>query len=247
MSTPVQKWTGPIPARHVAVLGEHEHEWDAAREARALFPGHPVPVVLEARALAGLDRPVEAEQRAEKLPMLPLDATETAAHLVEIGDALGAHGHGAAATRMYERALRSWQQHGSPTTPRQHRAYADLLRRLGRLGEAAEHGALAHSGAPEDGVAHALVGLIAAQRGDRREAEQILAELAARRDPYDRGRTTYGRARLRSHLGDLDRAVELLRQAHAQGMAIGYDMHFDHDLRPLRGHPRYEELIRPKG
>ncbi|MFP4624792.1 MAG: TPR end-of-group domain-containing protein, partial [Gemmatimonadota bacterium] len=125
-------------------------------------------------------------------------------------------------------------------------ARAEVLRRLGRLDEAAGHAAAAHAADPDSRSAHALVGLIAAQRGDREAAERIEAELAAREDPYDRGGNTYNRACIRARLGDLDRAVALLRQAHAQGQPIDDWIRTDPDLQGLRGHPGYEELIRLK-
>ena len=79
------------------------------------------------------------------------------------------------------------------------------------------------------------------------KAERIAAELAARDDPYDFGGNTYNRACIRARLGDLDRAVELLGQAHTEGSALGIWLRVDPDLRPLDGYPPFEQLIQLKG
>jgi tetratricopeptide (TPR) repeat protein len=229
------------------VLGKHEEELEAARAARRIFSDRPGPVYLEARALAGLDRPGEAEALVDEIMMLASSRRNAAAWMRQTGDALAADGHRDAARRVYDRALKALQDQGSPETPAEMLARADLLRRVGGLDEAAALSATAHAADPDDRQAQALVGIIAAQRGDRGQAERIAAELAGRNDSYDYGGNTYDRACIRAQLGDLDRAVELLRQSHAEGQPIGYWIRVDPDLQPLHGYPAYEDLLRPKG
>jgi TolB-like protein/tetratricopeptide (TPR) repeat protein len=229
------------------VLGEYDKEFEAAREARTHFPDRPGPIYVEARALAGLRRPAEAEARASDLLLLTLSPTTAANWLERIGDALAAHAHAEASERLYGRALDLLEKQGDTQMLAGKLAYADLFRRVRRLEEAAAHVAAARELDRGDRQAHELAGIIAAQRGDRHAAERIDAELAARGDPYDRGVSTYARACIRAQLGDLDRAIELLRQAHVEGQPIHHWIHLDPDLRPLRGHPVFEALIRPNG
>jgi tetratricopeptide (TPR) repeat protein len=228
------------------VLGKHRQELKAAREGRSFFPGHPNPIVDEARALAALGQAGQAESRVDELLMLPA-TDDLAARLLSIGDALAAHGHGEAAGRVYARALHWLEEREFSADPWLHRSYAETLRRMGRLAETADRAEALHTGDPGARTAHALVGIVAAQRGDRALAERIEAELAAREDSYDHGGNTYNRARIRARLGDLDRAVELLRQAHAQGQPIAAWIRMDPDLEPLRAHPAFRELVRPRG
>ena len=51
-----------------------------------------------------------------------------------------------------------------------------------------------------------------------------------------------------TQLGDRDRAVELLRQAFAQGKYQEYFgmIHREIFLEPLRGYPPYERLMKPR-
>lgn len=229
------------------VLGEHGRELEVAREARDHFPGHPAAFLFEARALAALHRPEESEARAEALLALASEVTATSGLLVRIGDALAAHGHDDAARRVYGHGLQWWREHGSPGNPAERVSYADLLRRMGRLEEAAAAARQAHAAAPDDHHAHALIGLIAARRGDREVAERIEVELHDLDDPYRRSALTYYRARIRAQLGDRVRAAELLRQAHSEGLWLGHGVRVHHDLQSLHGYRPFDELMRPKG
>ena len=75
----------------------------------------------------------------------------------------------------------------------------------------------------------------------------MAGELAERDDPYHFGENTYHRARIRARLGDVDRAMDLLRRAHSEGQWLGYGPRVDPDLSPLHENPAYQELMQPKG
>ena len=57
----------------------------------------------------------------------------------------------------------------------------------------------------------------------------------------------FARARIAACLQDVDQAVDLLREAFAQGGNIRMDVHRDSDFMPLAGAPAFQELMRPKG
>ena len=82
-------------------------------------------------------------------------------------------------------------------------------------------------------------------RGDRGRARTVADSLGALRRPWLFGRHTFWRAAIMGALGERDLAVELLRQAHREGQRMD-DWHFTIALDALRGHPAFQELIRPQ-
>jgi hypothetical protein len=61
------------------------------------------------------------------------------------------------------------------------------------------------------------------------------------------GRKESYQAWIAAELGDLRGAMELLREAQADGMSFGAELHSTPWLEPLRGYPPFEEWLRPKG
>jgi hypothetical protein len=100
---------------------------------------------------------------------------------------------------------------------------------------------------PEEILHLGALGVTSARAGDRDEALRILRELSRReyRDPS--GSRTFWHAAITAHLGDEDRAFELLVDALSQGYWHGPQLHSDPDLEPLWDYPPFQELIRPQG
>jgi hypothetical protein len=101
---------------------------------------------------------------------------------------------------------------------------------------------------------HGRLGVIAARRGDRAGAERIAEELRQIDRPYLYGESLYSRAMIAASLGDKAAAVQLLREAIAQGLGIGVEwegyavlLHRAPEMAPLRGYPPFEELLKPTG
>jgi serine/threonine protein kinase len=92
-----------------------------------------------------------------------------------------------------------------------------------------------------------LVRTCLAKRPDDRwdSAHDVAEQLRAISDTSD------SRAMIAASLGDKAAAVQLLREAIAQGFTdvAGYAEFFHRapEMAPLRGHPPFEELIKPKG
>ena len=105
----------------------------------------------------------------------------------------------------------------------------------------------AEAAAQRDVTVQRYLGLLAARRGDREEALRISDQLAGMADPYEFGREEYVQASIAAQLGDLDRAMVLLREAYARGRMFGIYLHRDMDLEPLRDYPPFQEFIKPKG
>jgi tetratricopeptide (TPR) repeat protein len=92
------------------------------------------------------------------------------------------------------------------------------------------------------------LGVLAARRGDREEAmewSRRLEENGRQRGKFDQGSTQFNQALIAAQLGDLDRAMDLLREAYRRGRDY-MAMYFYPELEPLKDHPQYEEFMRPK-
>ena len=83
--------------------------------------------------------------------------------------------------------------------------------------------------------------MLLGHRGDRETAETIERQLVAD------GLHMYAAAVI-AHLGDRDRAVELLRRSLTESTSTFRQIvQWDLDLEPLWDYPPFQELIRPKG
>jgi predicted Zn-dependent protease len=91
------------------------------------------------------------------------------------------------------------------------------------------------------------LGVLRARLGDRTGAERVAQRLAEWDQPLLRGVHTYFRADILAQLGDLDAAVHLLEEAWAEGASGALFHHHNIWLKPLRGHPSYEDLLKPRG
>lgn len=64
----------------------------------------------------------------------------------------------------------------------------------------------------------------------------------------ERGSRALGRAAVAASLGESDRAVDYLREANSKGMPIhAIHWHYASFFWALRGHPGFQEFMRPKG
>lgn len=89
------------------------------------------------------------------------------------------------------------------------------------------------------------LGIVAADRGDTLRARQAQQWLMQFDRQYERGRGYENRAVIAAHLGELDEAVRLLELAAQYGawrVVFGAAQYG-----PLRDHPGYQSLMRPKG
>ncbi len=82
---------------------------------------------------------------------------------------------------------------------------------------------------------------------DHAPSRALSEKLRSLKRPYLHSEHTRWRAAIAAQLGDKDEAVDLLREAFAQGQPYGIWLHRDATLEPLRGYPPFEDLVRPKG
>jgi predicted Zn-dependent protease len=192
-------------------------------------------------------------ERFDEIKTLPPDPIRLPAPVMrEVALDLAAHGDSVAARLALARAL-AW--HGSrPRTEQGQEAmrferaetyyaagYADSARAI------AADLARAH---PRNEQYAGLLGVLAAQRGDRAEAARLDRLLVTLERPLGRGQAFYWRACITALLGERDTAVDLLSRALDAGYVYQVrflDAHVEPSFVALRGYPRFQELLRPKG
>jgi DNA-binding SARP family transcriptional activator/tetratricopeptide (TPR) repeat protein/TolB-like protein len=227
-------------------LGQHREELRVARRARALFPDEPNAVLLEVRALAALRQ----ERALRALLAEPVHPGRNPVVLLGgAGRELIAHGSSAAGTALLREALDLHRTQRSED-PRFRFFLAGSHRVVGDCEEAER--LLRELATEQPGVlpvnVQGLLGTLAARRGDRAEAERISRWLAEFEGHYQRGGSTYYRARIAALLGEREEALDLLRRTHSEGHLDFWEIiHTEPDLDSLRDYPPFHELIRPKG
>jgi tetratricopeptide (TPR) repeat protein len=248
-------------------LGDYKSELRVARDLMRKDPNRLAAINLESHALAGIGKTSEVldlVERASRLPPDPLMAyalgkltlgrpvlVNTAGRLCyEAALELQAHGHPGPARRAAEQAV-SWY-HAQPSAGQSRAEYRyTLARSLELLGQYDEAASLMNGLAAEDSSNvdyKGVLGVLAAQRGDRAEAQRIDQALGALSRPHLFGFPTYYRAQIAAVLGERSRAVQLLRDAIAQGAVDPWDhLHSEPAFAALHGYPPFEEVIRPKG
>lgn len=230
-------------------LGDYRRELRTARRGRVLVPDHPIVRLTEIRALAALGRVAEVERRVDEvLAVPPRESPPPGLLLHHAVLELRAHGRADAARHTAERAVawhRSRPQEEQSTTGHRRRL-AQILYAMGRWEEARSLFEALSLEEPDNIVDQGHLGVIAARQGRRAEAERIAAWLAGVQQPWAWGAPLHWRAAIAAQLGDLDTAVELLREAVARGR-LRDGFHVDPALEPLHGHPGFQALLRPRG
>jgi tetratricopeptide (TPR) repeat protein len=237
-------WIGAAAvARHI--LGDFEGELRDAHQAMRIVPQSINYRGVEARALIGLGRVTEALRVVEDSLALPGSA---GGMMLGVANELRAHGDHQRSIDLARRTV-EWYRNRPPDL-----AAAKTMRAaLGRAFYAAERWDDAYDvfrvlvqQVPDDVDYNGILGTLAARRGDRVEATKISEELRQLSRPYLVGAHTFWRARIWALLGDEASAVDLLRDAFAQGAAFTVEVHRDMDLESLKENVAFRELVRPK-
>ncbi len=88
---------------------------------------------------------------------------------------------------------------------------------------------------------------ICAMSGDSAQARRDAEWLASLSRRYLLGSNTRYRAAITGALGERDEGVSLLREAYSEGYPHWWAHSWNSDFSPLRDHPDFQELMRPKG
>lgn len=281
--SPSDAWGDYFLADAYHLLEEYAAELEVAQLGRRNFPSMVGFHGREARALVALGRIAEAEHVVDaslvvqSISDLPRGTEISTVEKIDPGQImclvsmeLAAHGHRENSLAMAGRAVAWFESRPSEDAKTQaHQWLLALAFYLAERWEKAQHlyEPLAHLDRPikaegwSEENAFALtvrfrgrLGVIAIRRGDREGAERVAAELRKVERPYLFGENLYQCACIAAQLDDKAKAVELLRDAIAQGIGgtldwYGYAEAFHRapELAPLRGYEPFEELIRPKG
>ncbi len=241
--------------------GEFEAAVEAARAIQACFPNWSALDSQEVVALAALGRVDEMEKVLERIltrhrgtSFEALTAPATMMYLVSLalstrGDHVAAGSLAERALKSYRKALEAWlSQESAELSVDQENQLVEFLWHAGLEDEAVELSRQLLEKAPENPAVVESWGILAARRGDRVEAEKAIEKLAEAEEAANApARHAYNRACIAAQLGDTDRALDLLRQTVALGSVNWFNMRIDPDLEPLRDHPAFQEILRPKG
>ena len=235
------------------LLGEHDRELDAAERARRRFPRNLATLRMELLALAALGRVREVNARLDEINTLPPDPIRLPAPVMrETALDLAAHGDSAAARAALDRML-AWL--GSKPAAEQATEHLRFERALthyaaGYADSARAIAAQLARAHPRNAQYAGLLGVLAAQRGDRAEAARLDRLLVALERPLGRGQATYWRSCIAALLGQRDTAVDLLARALEAGYVYQVrflNVHVEPSFRTLREYPRFQKLLAPKG
>ncbi len=231
------------------MLGRYEDELEQAQRGRRQFAQESDVRLSEIGALAALGRLEELRRVLQEFETAQFrDATAADAMLFAARE-LRAHGHREEALRLAGGAV-TWYR-GRPPTERTaqdwQRGLAIALFYADRWNESrTEYEKLVAGGSKEIDDA-GMVGVDAARGGERAIAMKVARELERLDQKWLFGDHTYYRAAIAAGLGDKERAVELLREAFAQGLPYWFDLHSSLSLEPLWDYPPFQELLKPKG
>ena len=231
------------------MLGEYEHELEAARRARRLFPNW---LLIERGALVALGRTDEV--------LALLDEDQRLGPAWSVARELFLHDHLEALSQVLDRGIMRYQawlstQPTDTTSIRIEfhiRGLAEMLVLDGRVDEARVLLERAVEERGDSGFRRRLIGtlgVIAGMQGDRKRALEIYQDLAAQQwtSPWSR---TKWQAQIAASLGEIDEATALLREAVGEGLSVFATIHYRESplfFRALRDNPSFQELMRPKG
>jgi transcriptional regulator with XRE-family HTH domain/tetratricopeptide (TPR) repeat protein len=224
------------------MLGEHDRELETSAAYVQLRPEGVFPVFVSLAAQAALGRIEDVRQTMDRYLALPKrDPSEVRVVYSKAVGELRWHGHEDAAAQLASEAVEYYSQRpAEQATSRLNRLnLARCLYLAERWDEARALFEELAAETPQSSPYRAELGVLAVRRGDRVEATRILEEL-------HRDGATRSCARIAALLGNRQRAVDWLREAHEQGPSPDW-MHADMDFESLRGFPPFEELLRPKG
>jgi serine/threonine-protein kinase len=235
------------------LLGEHDRELEAAQRARRRFPRNLATLRMELLALAALGRGREVSQRFDELHALPPDPIRLPAPVMrEIALDLAAHGDSVAARVALDRTL-AWHASRPAAEQAEEPLRFERAQTYYAAGSADSARALAADLArahPKNEQYAGLLGVLAAQRGDRAEALRLDRLLVTLERPLGRGQAIYWRACIAALLRERDTAVDLLARALDAGYVYQVrflDAHVEPSFAALRAYPRFQALLRPKG
>jgi predicted Zn-dependent protease len=238
------------------LLGEHQRELDAAERGARQYPGTGRFLVQQVRALAALGQVDDVNalvatsftlrsQVGWSDPLRGRRGSLPANAMWAAVSELRAHGRPQAALALNERLLAWLATRSAAEAARLRPERGAALYVASQWAEAAAVFDSLSAEHPDSVAFLAWRGRVAARRGDRATAQQVSEQLGALTRPYLFGANTRARADIAAILGDKATAVQLLRDAIAQGERTAF-LEDGIDFDGLRDYPPFRELLRPR-
>jgi serine/threonine protein kinase/tetratricopeptide (TPR) repeat protein len=241
-------WQFGVLAKAHHMLGNYQLELEEIRRSQEYYPDRLELRAGEVRALTALGRIQEVREVIEESLNLKLRTGTPGDVMLEAAQELRAHGYLNEGQEIANRAA-DWYKNRTLDDAESDVYRFDLAFAL-YIAEQWEEAKVLFKGLAEENPENieykGFLGRLAARRRDREEALKISEELQQIKLPYLFGYHTYCRACIASLLGERKQAVELLKEAFAQGYAHGVYLHRDMDLEALREYPPFQELLWPK-
>ena len=241
-------WQFGVLAKARHMLGKYQLELEEIRQGQENYPDRLELRVDEVRALAALGRIQEVREVIEDSLNLKSRTETPGGVMLEAAQELRAHGYLNEGQEIANRAA-DWYENRTLDDAESDIYRSDLALAL-YIAEQWEKAKTLFKELAEknpDNVEYkGFLGRLTARGGDREGALKISDELQQIKRPYLFGYHTYCRACIASLLGEREQAVELLREAFAQGYSHGVYLHRDMDLEALREYPPFQELLWPK-
>jgi len=251
-SAVIREWTGygTMVGWALPMIGEYKEALKLARSFRKRRPDSWLHIWHEVRALApfGKIRKIK-ELYEESLGLATSGAWNPGLLTRSAGAFLRRYGYLDEAREVLEIALQWYENERGEDKERYRDIIAETLYSLERWEEARSLYKELLAEDPDNLDYHGYLGCLAARRGDLDEAqnhsdwlEEYAHNLIYTRCYYD-----WSRACIAAQLGQLERALELLREAVENGKGDYYRFLLYMDLEPLWDYPPFQEWIRPKG
>ena len=214
-------------------LGLYREALEAARAGKARYAEVLYLRRLEIQALIALDRLEETAALLDEVErMEPDDGSSPGDVFRQVAADLARYGHEEESRELAERAV-EWYRARDPESYRQEIAQALLV--AGRAEEALEIIRPLVEETPDSLGRRGIYGMALVKTGDTAGAEAEAAWFEQLDSPYLFGKDTYWHAVILAHLGQLDEAVLLLRQAYREGRDR-WEIRDDPNLKLLWGH-----------
>jgi DNA-binding SARP family transcriptional activator/TolB-like protein len=235
-------WRYLTEAYHL--LGEFEAALESAREAKGRHPGSTWPLMYEIQALAALGRVDQVRNLIDvELPARGEPGPSRGYVIGVAGAELRAHGHREGGAFLNEAV--QWFLDRPQDTPRWRLLYAQALWAAGRWAEARPILEGLAEEQPDSWPMRALVGLAAAETGNRQTALRVLAELEEHDPPNAYGWDEVYQWAILASLGDSTGAFAKFQLAIEEGFRQWPGVHTQ--CSHFCDHPKFLELIRPRG
>jgi len=244
------------------MLGDYERELEQANLSLERFPDVAPLFQAKARALAAMGQAEAVDELIDEFLRLQTRGGSAGGLMSATATELRAHGYREAADEMAARSLKWYETHPSVLSEEggsiviemrmvglsdESRPFANALWMVGRWRDLEDFIAQLIDNEPIENQLTGWLGVIAAIRGDETEAMRISDALPVGDSPRAVAWRTYWQAAIAAHLGEKERAFELLAEAFSKGYPYGLCLHNTLNFEPLWGYPPFQELIEPKG